>query len=68
MPYIRSKDFNSIIYRLKELKLSSTMKNADFSEEIKRTTEVWRQTWLIQPVDEMLSIIDKILQSEKPKY
>lgn len=52
-----------IIAHLKEVRKTATMENAGFNPSfdsiIKEETKIWRDTWLIIPLDEIIKELEK---------
>lgn len=62
MPYIKIAQ----LWRLKEIVNTATMNNASFymnneekNNEIKRVTRLWRETWIISPLNHIINDIEK---------
>lgn len=43
-----------IIRRLNDIRDTATMKNADFTDEVKSMTKLWRETWIIEPLNSII--------------
>ena len=54
-----------IIADLKDVRRSAIMTSANFSDELKEETKLYRQTWLIEPLD---SVIENLEEEYNNKY
>ncbi|MBI5933300.1 MAG: hypothetical protein HY867_06295 [Chloroflexi bacterium] len=43
-----------LVEKLKELRKTATMDSTLCTEEVKRDLKVWRETWLIAPLDDLI--------------
>lgn len=62
MKSIRKTVIEEIITDLKGIQGISTMKTSDFSEELKEKTALWRNSWICDP---LLDIIEKLEREHK---
>jgi hypothetical protein len=58
------KDAETLYNSLKEIRRTATMETADFTNKIKEETLVWRQSWILHPLD---TVIAQIKQTYKFK-
>jgi hypothetical protein len=73
MPYVGKKKLEEYVSMLNEVKDTATMKHADFSNNvyfgreipdyfIKEATELWRDTWLVSPIDRIITEFEELLK------
>ena len=48
-----------ILKMLREIRECATMESADFSKSIKEQTELWRESWIISPLDEVIKMLEE---------
>ncbi len=56
---IRKLKVERIISDLREVRCISTMKTAAFSDDVKERTRLWRQLWIIEPLDRAIAELEK---------
>lgn len=54
------KEARLLVSLLRELRETATMKNADFPQELKDKTRLWRNTWLVSPLDDLIERYEAI--------
>lgn len=64
MKGLGKKNMEIILRELKDIYRSSTMENADFPEEIKETTKLFRESWITCPLKDIIDFFELVI-SEK---
>jgi len=55
---VRKLKLERIIQHLNEVRRVSTMKNADFPDNIKETTRIWRESWITNPLEDIIKKLE----------
>lgn len=63
--YLSKAGAEVLLNYLKEVRKTATMKNADFSEELKEKTRLWRDSWIIYPLDEAILMLERIYEPKR---
>ena len=59
--YVGIKRLGQLISLLDEIRRVATMKNSDFSDSIKKQTKLWRQSWIITPLDKVVKELKQFM-------
>ncbi len=54
---IRKRQILRVIKKIEEVRKVSTMERADFPDELKEQTRLWRYSWIVYPLEEILAIL-----------
>ena len=60
----------SVLATLAKIRQRATMDNTVFKKQFKQFKEAthnWRDTWIIDPLDEIIKLVTEILNSEEKK-
>ena len=52
------KEARRLLSIAKEARKSALMDNADFSEELKEETRLYRNTWIVHPLDQIIAALE----------
>ena len=58
------REMELLIQSLKRIRLSATMKAADFPNEWKQEMRLWRETWLLAPLDDLIERYEAALSGK----